>query len=68
MSETANERVGLEIRRRRKARKLSSRAAAELAGLSRTTWCRMEAGEQITLANLEAAAKALGCKPALLLG
>lgn len=57
------------IRRLRSATGLDQRAAAELAGLSQTTWSRIESGERAPkLGEVVGIAAALGCLTSTVLG
>lgn len=61
-------RVAAEIRRRRIRRKLSGEEAAEQAGVNVQTWYNWErARNPPPLAALPSIARALGCRPRLLL-
>ena len=61
--------IASRIRRLRETTNLDQRSAAELAGLSQTTWSRIESGERAPkLGEVVGIAAALGCLTSTILG
>lgn len=67
-TEQALARLGVVVRERRLAQKLSQEALADAAGIDRSHMGKIERGERnVTFLNLLRISTALGCKPSVIL-